>query len=202
MCHKLDPKFFSELARMDPRDVCGRSLATYDHERKVYRVTALEREYEVNPAANEVMAVDPDEGPISVEMGLLLVFYLLRAVDVPLSGKWIGEFDIKGGERFFRGPHAVRNPEVAEKFGHDPEGFGKACEKLGGTPEDMGDAAYRIRVLPRVPLIVLLWMADDEFEASAKTLMDSTVDQHLPLDIIFGMLLEVLGKIVGRVLWH
>ena len=53
-----------------------------------------------------------------------------------------------------------------------------------------------------MPVIVVLWAADEEFDASAKLLMDSTIEHHLPLDVIFGMALEVLGRIVGKVLWY
>lgn len=202
MCHKLDPMFFKELGAMNPKDVCERSLASYDSARNAYRITAICCEYEVSPAAFEIKPVDPDEAPVSVELGLMILFYLMRAKATPLSGKWAGEFDLKGGERFFRGPHAMRNDEVAKTFGKDLDGFKSVCEKIGGVPAEMGDAAFRFQVLPRVPVIVIFWKADDEFEASAKLLMDSSISEHLPLDVIFGMALELLGKIVGKALWH
>jgi len=201
MCHKLDPVFFAELKGLDPKDVCRRSLARYDKDRGVYLVTSMEREYEVDPAACEIRAPD-EERPVSVELGLLILFYLLKAQDVPLSGKWVSELDLAGGSMFFRGPHIIRNQEVAGRYGRDAEGFSEACRGLGGEPVEMGDAAFKIRVLPRVPVIVVLWLADEEFDASAKLLMDSTIEKHLPLDIIFGMALELLGRIVGKVLWH
>jgi len=201
MCHKLDPVFFSQLAQMDPQDVCMRSLTAYDHDRKVYRVTVLEKDYEIDTARCDIKPLDPEEGPVSVELGLLILFYLLQAKDIPLSGKWVSEFDITGGAMFFRGPHVIRNDAVADRFGRDVEGFVESCRALHGDPIDMGDAAFKFRVLPRIPAVVVLWRADDEFEASAKLLMDATIDRHLPLDVIFGMALEILGRIVGKTLW-
>ncbi len=202
MTHKLDHEYFHELAEMDPGDVCRRCIATYDADRKVYRVTALEREYEIDPGGHEIKAVDPDDEPVSVELALTIIFYLLKAKDIPLTQKWVSEVDLKGGEMFFRGPHIIRNDAVAETYGRDIDAFKEACKKLGGDPVDMGDAAFKMRVLPRVPVVVTLWIADDEFEASAKLLFDSSIEQHLPLDVIFGMSLEVLGKVVGKHLWH
>jgi len=201
MCHKLDPSFFANLSAMDPEDVCRRSLASYDADIKTYRIKALEYEYEVNPAGCEIKPLNSDERPVSVELGLLILFYLMQAKDIPLTGKWVSEYDLTGGTMFFRGPHAIRNEEVAKRFGRDIEGFKKACRNLGGEPENYGDAAFRFKLLPRIPVLAVLWRADEEFEASAKLLMDETIEQHLPLDVIFGMSLELLGRIVGKTLW-
>ncbi|MCK5094409.1 MAG: DUF3786 domain-containing protein, partial [Spirochaetes bacterium] len=72
------------------------------------------------------------------------------------------------------------------------------CLALGGKPVEMGDAAFQFQVLPRIPVVAVLWYADEEFDASAKLLMDATIEQHLPLDVIFGMALEFIGRIVGK----
>lgn len=202
MCHKLDPIFFTRLAGMDPEDVCRRSLAVYDKDRRVYCITALGQEYEVNPERCGIHPLDTDEDSVSVELGLLIIFYLMQAKDILPEGRWVNEFSLKGGAMFFRGPHAFHTKAVAERFGRDVEGFKKVCAGLGGRPEQMGDAAFRFQILPRIQAVVVLWYADDEFEASAKLLMDATIEQHLPLDVIFGMALELLGRIVGENLWN
>lgn len=203
MSHKLDPVFFTKLAGIDPSDVCRRSMAKYDHERRVYLITALGNEYEVDPGACTILPVDTSKsGPVSVELGLLILIYLLQARNIPPAGKWVNEYSLKGGAMFFRGPHAFRTDEIATRFGHDLEGFKKACLELGGVPEQMGDAAFRFQVLPRIQAVVVFWYADDEFDASAKLLMDPTIEEHLPLDVIFGMGLELLGRISGKNLWE
>jgi len=139
--------------------------------------------------------------PVSVELGLLILMYLLEAKIIPPAGKWVNEYSLKGGAMFFRGPHAFRTYEIAKRFGRDVEGFKKACIRLGGEPEQMGDAAFRFQILPRIQAVVVLWYADDEFDASVKLLMDPTIEEHLPLDEIFGMGLELLGRILGKNLW-
>ena len=181
--------------------MCRRSLAVYDKDRGVYSVIALGAEYLVDPAAHDIRPVSLTAGDVSVDLGLLILFYLLEAKDVPLSGRWVSEFDLKGGSMFFRGPHAFPVHEIASRFGHDLEGFKKTCVSLCGEPLKLGDAAFKIQVLPRIPAAAVLWYADEEFEASAKLLMDATIEQHLPLDVIFGMSLEVIGRIVEKKLW-
>jgi hypothetical protein len=201
MCHKLDPVFFKKLAEKDCDEVCMRSLAEYDSDRNVYRVTALGNEYYVNPEAHEIKPSSSIIQEVSVDLGLLILIYLLEAKDIPVSGEWVSEFNLRGGSMFFRGPHAFPVDEIASRFGYDMEGFKETCISLGGKPLSLGDAAFKFQVLPRVPVAAVLWYADDEFDASAKLLMDATIEQHLPLDVIFGMSLEVIGRVVDKILW-
>ena len=201
MCHKLDPVFFKKLAENNPDEVCRRSLAEYDTDSNVYRITALENEYNVNPETHEIKPSSSINEEVSVDLGLLILIYLLEAKEIPVSGKWVSEFNLRGGSMFFRGPHAFPVDEIAGRFGYDIEGFKETGISLGGKPLALGDAAFRFQVLPRVPAAAVLWYADDEFDASAKLLMDATIEQHLPLDVIFGMSLEVIGRIVDKTLW-
>jgi len=204
MCHKLDIRFFKELESMDPSDVCRRSLAEYDFARGVYRLEALGCIYEVRPADWTICAVQDfvPAGPVSVEMGLAIIFYLMRSKDMPISGKWVSEKELRGGVTFFRGPHAFPTPEIARECGKDDDKFREALVKIGGEPLDMADVAYRFRALPRVPMAALLWKGDEEFAPECKLLMDSTIEEHLPLDVIFGLAIEVARRLTGLPLWH
>jgi hypothetical protein len=44
----------------------------------------------------------------------------------------------------------------------------------------------------------VLWYGDDEFEASAKLLMDATIDSHLPLDVIYALAVELVEMLLGN----
>ena len=127
MCHKLDPVFFKKLTEKDPAGVCGRSLAEYDFEKNVYRITAFGNEYSVNPEAHEVKPSSSTKEEVSVDLGLLILMYLLEAKEIPVNGEWVSEFNLRGGSMFFRGPHAFPVDEIAGRFGYDMEGFKKTC---------------------------------------------------------------------------
>jgi hypothetical protein len=198
MCQKPDDRFFDTLAHMDPLDVCARSGARYDGERRVFVVPAFSQDYEIDPWNRTIRAADSRGGNIgSTELGLLLIMYLTGARRTEPAGEWTNEYSLKGGAQFFRGPHAIPNEELAARFGSRVDAFRQACTRMGGTAVEMGDAAYRFQVLPRVPVVVVFWFADDEFPASAKLLLDPTVEEHLPLDVIFALSVELYGRIMG-----
>ncbi|KPJ89828.1 MAG: hypothetical protein AMS17_00485 [Spirochaetes bacterium DG_61] len=198
MCQKIDRSFFNRLAALDPGEVCRRTLAQYDRKKKRYRIEAFGIPYEVDPELGDILPVGEVRRPVSVELGLLVLFYLLSVQDIPLAEKWVNEFSLKGGALFFRGPHAIRNREIADRFGNDIDGFKAVCTGLGAQPLTMGDAAFRFQVLPRIPVVVVLWYGDDEFEASAKLLMDATIDSHLPLDVIYALAVELVEMLLGN----
>jgi hypothetical protein len=197
--HKLDPIFFTRLASLDRGEVRARSLC--DLEGGDYIVPFLTWRYRVSVERRLIEPVSPDAREVSADLGLLLLFYLLQARDIPLEGRWVSEFDLPGGSLFFKGPHRFRTDHLAERFGRDLEGFAEASRCLGGVSVEFGDKAFRFQVLPRIPAAVVLWRSDDEFPASAKLLLDASVKEHLPLDVIFGLSLELLGALVGKPLW-
>ena len=63
-----------------------------------------------------------------------------------------------------------------------------------------GDASFLFRVLPRLWMAVVLYLADDEFGASANVLFDGAADHYLPtedLAVLGGMLSSRLIRIAG-----
>ncbi len=197
MSLQIDSKYFEQLDKMSPDDVCRRSLAKFDPRVGVYRVPAFGEPCEVCPRTKMVRLSDRTETAVSMELGLVVVFYLLRAKEIPAEEGWVNEYSIPGGALFFRGPHRMRNDAVVQRFGYHLEDFRKVCRSLGGEPLPMGDAAFRFRVLPRIPLALVLWYGDEEFDASAKLLMDSSIRHHLPLDVIYAMSVEFIRRLVG-----
>ena len=195
MCHQLDKRFFDSLSRMDPAQVSRRTGCAYDAAERCFAVPAWGEEYRVFPESAAIRPVGADSPPPSNELGLVIVFYLLQAKDAPLAGEWVSERDLPSGALFFRGPHALPAPMIADRFGEDLAAFKTACEKLGGAPQPMADAAYSFLILPRVPVAVLLWRGDDEFPPEAKLLFDRTIALHLPLDVIFALAQEVCSRL-------
>ncbi|MFW6182031.1 MAG: DUF3786 domain-containing protein [Spirochaetota bacterium] len=204
MCQSPHPGFFQRLEEMDPEEVCRRSLAGYDSRGGEYLLPVLSARCRVDPGARLVSLVTGDgpaeavwrEPGVTTELALLAVMYLLYTGEVSPEGRWVNEYSLRGGAQFFRGPHAVPNRELARCFGTDTAAFERACRLLGGVPVEAGDAGFRFSVLPRVPAAVAFWYADEEFPASAKLLLDPTVQCHLPLDVVFALSVELYRRIM------
>ena len=65
---------------------------------------------------------------------------------------------------------------------------------LGGVKEDYGDVSVRFPALPRVPVVMVLWGGDEEFSPRLSVVFDASIDQHLPLDVIYGLVTEICRR--------
>ncbi|MBN1848438.1 MAG: DUF3786 domain-containing protein [Deltaproteobacteria bacterium] len=117
---------------------------------------------------------------------LVCLVYLLHAGPQGMSGRMAGPHELKAGH-FFKGPHELKTQPLVERYGFDIKGFKKAAENLGGEALDMADAAYRFEAFPKIPLYYLLWEGDVEFQARLSVLFDHSIEHHLTVDAIWGL---------------
>jgi len=183
---------FLDLESCDPAEVTSRTGCEYDDIQRQYFLNVWGHRYCVDLKTYEVRA---DDGPgmetYNDYLYLFILFYLMKTQSVTPSGTWVSEKDIKGGAAFFRGPHTIPADKITHKFGDDLDALKRKCEKLGGTPIDLADVAFAFNITPVLPVAVLYWQGDSDFPSEAKLLFDRTIDQHLPLDIIYALAVEI-----------
>lgn len=185
---EIDPLLWETLRQRDPQDVCMRALVDYDPKRSAYRFPFLGCRYFCSPGRE---IIEPEESlsppADSFNFYLAILHYLLEARSLPLKGNWIGEKEIPGGELFFRGHHRLPLDPLKDLFGTRPELFEEVSRRTGAVFMNMGDLAYRFQVLPRIPMVFILWKGDEEFGAELKVLFDETVSLHLhSLDTVWA----------------
>lgn len=196
----IDSSYWNDFAGLDPQTVCIRALADYQVKQRAYTLPVLNQDYLILPHERRIerhtVGGAPTEEVLTKEFTLMVLFYLLHAKNIPLARKWISEKDLPGGTTFFRGPHALSVDLVEKKYGQSPEGFIEAGKLLGGTRVRFGDKSIALDVFPRIPIIYILWVGDDEFLPKAGVLFDATIESHFTLDMIWVMINEVSRRLV------
>lgn len=129
---------------------------------------------------------------------LFIIYYLLLSKDITPQGEWISEKDLPGGVTFFRGPHLLPTDLISDRFGNDLQGFSNFCEKLGGAPLELADAAFAFAITRDITIAILYWTGDEDFPAEAKILYDKAITDHLPLDIVYALAVEVCTRLGSR----
>lgn len=197
---QTESDYWDELARSNPETVCIRTMADYQVKHRGYTLPILNHDYLILPYQREIKSLIegdmPKEENLTKNFTLMVLFYLLRAKDIPLDRKWISEKDLLGGETFFRGPHALSVDLIEKKYGDNPDGFIDAGKVLGGTAVRFGDKSIAMDVFPRIPIIYILWMGDEEFSTKAGVLFDASIGSHFTLDMIWIMVHEVSKRLV------
>ncbi len=113
----------------------------------------------------------------------LLVHYLARSDGATPSGEWGAFADLPNGRFYAAAFQGYTGNALVRRLAGEPDGIPAAIASLGGRPltsaelATNADAAWVIDALPRVPVALLWWDADDEFPARAELLFDRTRDQ-------------------------
>jgi len=190
-----EDKAWRELASASPAEVAKRSRAAYDPPDGTYTLTVLGEDYIIDPARRRVENISNPARRPEYFLNLAAPIYMVQAKDIKPSGELVKE--LKGGEFFFRGSHALPLDAVARKFGRDKALFEEAGRSLGGTPVEAGDAAFTFSVFPMVSMTFVLWTEDDEFPARASLLFDSNAGAHMALDVVWAMALLSCQRMLG-----
>lgn len=185
----VDPELWERLAAADPDEIGRCALVSYDRSIEAYYIPFLNGEFFCHPGKRLIeRAGFGSFTRVDFEFTLVLLHYLLDARPVSLTGRWIGEKEIPGGETFFRGPHSFPLDRLAKSVATTSRDFEATAGRLGGLRAAMGDLSYRLIPLPRVPLLFVYWEGDDEFEASMNVRFDASVIEQLPrLDLIWAL---------------
>jgi hypothetical protein len=194
--HSVHPALWENLMQVDPTEVCRRSGAQFDEATGSYLLDFLRERLRIRPDSREI---EPDTGPISkgdpsIDLQVILLTYLLNAREIPLANRLVAVGSLKGGKCFFQGPHSFPLDPLIEQYGHDSKAFLDRGLSLGATQEDYGDVSVRFPALPRVPVIMVLWGADEEFPPRLSVVFDASVGQQLPLDAIYGLVTEICRR--------
>ena len=194
--HKLDALHWDRLRSLESEDVVIRSKCSLHGTYHYYVIECLGDAMWVDPERERFLSPPGEVCEPRIECALAILVYLIGAKDIPLSGRLVSVKDLKGGEMFFRGPHSFPVTPLEERFGKDSEGFLASGEKCGGCKKPYGDASFQLMALPRVPIQAILWRADEDFSARINFLFDSTIEQHLPLDVIYGLVSELCFRLL------
>lgn len=187
-------KALAAFPRLEPQETAFRAAVTYDNGR--FQVPFFGTMYHVHwPKGTIQRAADQEQVDIATQ--LLNLHYLLTADGTPLAAEWVAFRNLPGGLGYDAAFQGRANWRLAHAFGTDRSAFENAARALGGERLSFGDASFLFRLFPRAWLAVVLYLADDEFPASANVLFDAAVSHYLPtedLAVLGGLLAGRLVK--------
>jgi len=189
-----EAKAWETLAGMNPVTVCSGANAVYDASSGVYEIRAFGMAFNVSARERSIATENPRASLFLDRykdfFRLALLWYLTTAKDIPFTERLVRPIDVRGGQRFFSGTHVLPLNQVEHKFGRDKTDFMERGLRFGAEIVNYGDAAVRLFPLPRVPVTLILWLADEEFPARVNLFFDSTIDFQISLsDIVWSIAL-------------
>ncbi len=188
-----------QLDKLDRQQTAQRAQCQYLTDPPHYVITLLNTEYTVNLSDRQIFSTQTGPEPTAAEFleQLCILAYLINAQDLPPANKYVGPENLPSGQFFFRGLHSLPTRQLEETFGKSPEQLYEVSKKFDAKRCEFGDASIELYALPRIPLTIVIWRGDEEFDARASILFDQTAGTHLPLDAL-GALANLTVKALVR----
>ena len=145
--------------------------------------------------------VSVDRHPVPPHIGALVVYHLSQSDGTLPTGTWVSFAELPDGSFYATAFRGYAGAQIARHFATQPSALTEAAARVDGVPLiGLADRAWRIPALPRVPLALLWWDADDEFDARAELLFDASASHHLTAEgcAILGSWLTSLLTRDGR----
>jgi hypothetical protein len=161
-----------------------------DWDGRAAKVPCLGRDYLVGPAGVEAL----DGGKALITHRIVLAWYLLHQGRGENTGRFVPYRELPGGQDFARSLSAMVEGRLAQNFSGKVHQLAAASQALGAAPADIQtqpDLAFVVEALPKIPLMLTFYDADEEFPAEAKLFYDLTAPNFLDMEC-----LAVLGQIL------
>jgi hypothetical protein len=129
----------------------------------------------------------------------MVLYYFNTCDGTPMAASWIAFSELADGRFYNQAFQGYTGRELVKAFGNDLEAFERAARAAGGEKRfpmagaPLGDAAFAYQALPRVPLLVVYWLGDEDFPPSSQILFDASVSHHMPTDAC-----AILGSTLTR----
>ena len=179
------------LAGHSPETLAERAGAKWDPGAKFLKLQSLNQRLEVS-AEDWSVRPQPEEWH-----HLILLHYLSIADGTQLSDEMISFGNLKDG--LIRGTKFDRTADLAlARFlkEREPEQIKAVCRSLGaGFQDSNADLCAVFPFLPRYPVAVKIWFADEEFPASGKMLVSASADHYLTIEDAVTAGEVMLGKL-------
>jgi hypothetical protein len=132
---------------------------------------------------------------------LRTVFYVLSAYseadDIEPSGNYVSSKQFRG-TKFTRRRLFGARQSLVNHFTPDLNKLLKAANILGGKRIEFptGDVAVKIFVLPRIPITIVLTLADEEFSAGSRIFFDETIESFFDPEQIYFLTHLTVQRII------
>ena len=146
-------------------------------------------------------AMETSDGePVSYPMNLFLLSYLCTCSPEGPRGRWVDYGSLPDG-MFISAKLPASFRTLGERFGASESSlqeFRKACLSLGGVKSSYGDASFVIMVFPKISVLVIIHLGDDEFAPAAKIVVDEAITSFLNIEFTISLLSVIVGILVKQ----
>ena len=163
---------------------------------EVIRLRMLTRQYEVR---KDGLFMD-DRHCNDAWTRIIIYDYVRRKGRKPLTGEWISLGNFPHTASHVKAFQSSAERKVTETFRSDFSALKQRCAEMGGSEIEgriKADYTACCDLLPRVPLYLSFWQADEEFDPDCKIQFDSGAEDHIDIEYLAYLLELFVEELTG-----
>lgn len=186
------------LLEHSPQKIARDAGVEFDETTSAFRFESLGQQIIVNYPSCRITFAETGQTPYGV-WNLIMLHYLEMADGTPLGPDLISFSDLPDGLARGHGFASDTAKKLGKIFGREPaENIKKACEMLGAVlTKSNADICAVFSFMPRYPVMLKIWFADDELEGTGTMLLNGQAPRYLSTEdavmvgsIILGFLIK------------
>lgn len=143
---------------------------------KTVSVKFLADEYTIDFDNKKVISLSCNTKTLDFTAILILHYLISKLRGLPaLSSEWISFKELSGIEGYYPTFRKRAIEPIIKKFGNHPEGILEILERLPAKRVNQGDVGVVLEACEGVPVLITLWLPDEEFGPEANILFDKSI---------------------------
>ncbi len=170
---------WNRLGSSTPEALAADSGAVPSPEPGVLRLKVIDQDCDVDLRGRGFRYASSDKGVPTLHLQFLILHYLAGARGVQIMDQLATLREFEGGALYYPVFKSRAIDVTIKAFSSAPDLLKGVGEALGAEPVKMGDVGFRVRFFPKLPIVVVLWLGDEEVSASANMLFDASAGKIL-----------------------
>ncbi|MEO5359560.1 MAG: DUF3786 domain-containing protein [Nitrospirota bacterium] len=132
-------------------------------------------------------------GSVSLWIKILLLIYIKTSDASEMTNDWVSFDRLRMGVVKIGAFKKECEQPLTEMFVKDYRASTAAIKSLGAVEIEgqPSTTAWKLYLLPKIPILILYWQGDEEFQSEIKVLFDSTAERFLDIESLVFLLREL-----------
>jgi len=144
----------------------------------------LDKDCIIDLEERTISYVRNDQGPVRGDLRILIQHYLEGSGNAQLANKLVTFREFVGGAQYYSAFRTRTIDFLARAFGQKIEVLRQIGDAIRAEPMHMGDVSFKTYFFPKMPVVVVIWLGDEEVPTSANVLFDANAGKILPTEDI------------------
>ena len=166
--------------------------------RKALSLRLIDRDCVVDFESRSIRWSNHDAPELGRHLQILVLHYLAGAGKAQIANRLVTYRDFEGGAIYYPAFKTRSIDRIVREFGSKPDILQHLGDAVKAERVELATVGMRAYFFPKLPMVIALWIGDEEVPAAANILFDANAGSILPTEdlsvaagVLIGRLVEI-----------